>query len=169
MYQIVFDADGLIKVHKGGFLGEVAAEYICLLPDEVFREAIVAARRTHSEQAEALEALIQTGKLLRRPPARSAQAERILTMFQALGTGERGALRLFLKEKADFIVTDDRAFLNVLVRNRTPFLTPAELLVRLRRAGRLSREDAESSAERLRPYVRREVYQDLVQRLEDIL
>ena len=37
------------------------------------------------------------------------------------------------------------------------------------RAGRLSREDAESSAERLRPYIRREVYQDLVQRLEDIL
>ncbi len=52
-------------------------------------------------------------------------------MFQSLGSGERGALRLFLKEKAHFIVTDDRAFLNVLVRNRTPFLTPAELLVRL--------------------------------------
>ncbi len=115
-----------------------------------------------------MEALIQAGKLLRRPPTRSARAERILAMFQSLGSGERGALRLFLKEKAHFIVTDDRAFLNVLVRNRTPFLTPAELLVRLRRAGGMSREDAESSAERLRPYIRREVYQDLVQRLEDI-
>ena len=89
-------------------------------------------------------------------------------MVQALGPGERGALRLLLKEKADVIVTDDRAFLNVLVRNRTPFLAPDELLVHLRRAGRLSQEDAESSAERLRPYIRREVYQDLPQRLEDI-
>ena len=168
MYQIVFDADGLIKVHKGGFLGEIAGEYICLLPDEVFREAIVAARQTHAEEAKALEALIHAGKLQRRPPARSARAARILAMFQALGTGEQGALRLFLKEKAEFTVTDDRAFLNVLVRNRTPFLTPAELLVRLRRAGGLSREDAESSAGRLRPYIRREVYQELVQRLGDI-
>lgn len=32
----------------------------------------------------------------------------------------------------------------------------------------MSRESAEASAERLRPYIRREVYQDLVQRLEEI-
>ncbi len=108
-------------MHKGGFLGEVAGEYLCLLPDEVFHETIVAARQTHAEEAKALEALIQAGKLLRRAPTRSDRAERILAMFQSLGSGQRGALRLFLKEKAHFIVTDDRAFLNVLVRNRTPF------------------------------------------------
>src|SRR5574341_685222 len=149
MYQIVFDADGVIKALKGGFLAEIAGEYICLLPDEVFREAVVAARQTHAEEANALEALIHAGRLLRRQLARSVRAERILALCQTLGTGERGALRLLLKEKADFIVTDDRAFLNVLVRNRLPFLTPAELLVRLRRAGGISQEEALSSAERL--------------------
>jgi hypothetical protein len=165
MYKIVFDADGLLKVYKGGFLVEAAAEHVCLMPDEVFQETVVAARRTHADEASALEELVRGGGLLRRPPARSAQAEQVLAMSQALGRGESGALRLFFKERADVIVTDDRAFLNLLLRNQLPFLTPAHLLVRLRRAGRLSGAEAVSAAARLRPLIRGEVYQDLVQQL----
>jgi hypothetical protein len=165
MYQIVFDADGLLKVHKGGFLAEAAAEYVCLLPDEVFQETVVAARRTHADEARALEELVRAGGLVRRPPARSARAERVLAISQTLGHGESGALRLFFKEAADAIVTDDRAFLNLLLRNQLAFLTPAQLLLRLRGAGKLSGMQASSAVERLRPLIRREVYQDLVQQL----
>jgi len=165
MYEIVFDSDGLLKVYKAGFLDVVTAEYACLLPEEVFRETVVAARRAHPDEAEAFEGLVRTGRLRRRPGARSARAERILGLSQTLGPGERGALRLYLRERADSIITDDRAFLNVLIRNRIPFLTPSELLIRLRIVGRLAHEEAHTSAERLRPYIRREVYQDLIERL----
>jgi hypothetical protein len=168
MYKIVFDADGLLKVHKAGFLEAVTTTYLCLLPSEVHREAMLAARHAHPEETSALENLRRAGRLLKRPAARSSGADRLLAMSAALGTGERGALRLFYKERADFLVTDDRAFLALLTRNRISFLTPSEMLFGLRKANLLSREEAEEAAERLRPLIRREVYRDLKERLEGL-
>ncbi|HEX9899132.1 MAG TPA: hypothetical protein VGC81_07885 [Candidatus Methylomirabilis sp.] len=168
MYRIVFDADGLLKTYKAGFLEEVTATYFCLLPEEVFQETVTVAKRAHPEEVEGLERFIQEGKILKRRGARSGPAERLLVMSQTLGTGERGALRLYFKERADSIVTDDRAFLNLLTRHRIPFLTPPEILYRLRTADRLSHEKAEAAAERLRPIIRHEVYQDLKRRLEEL-
>ena len=128
----------------------------------------MAARRAHAEEAKVFQELISAGRLLRRPLARSARAERSLALSQTLGPGERGALRLLFREKADVIVTDDRAFLNVLVRNRVPFMTPASLLIDLRRAGKIAREAAQTAAERLRPYIRREVSESLIARVGEI-
>ncbi len=168
MYHVVFDSDGLLKIHKAGFLNVVTQVYVCSLPEEVFREIAVAARQTHAEETKVFEELIRAGRLHRRSLARSAQAERLLGLSQALGPGERGALRLFFREKADVIISDDRAFLNVLVRNRVPFMTPASLLIDLRRAGRIARQEAQAAAERLRPYIRRQVYESLIVRLGEI-
>ncbi len=168
MYHIVFDSDGLLKIYKAGFLNVVTVGHVCSLPEEVFRETVVAARRAHTDEAKVFEELIHSGRLHRRSLARSARAERLLGLSQALGSGERGALRLFFREKADVIITDDRAFLNVLVRNRVPSMTPASLLIDLRRAGKIAREDAQAAAERLRPYIRRGVYESLIERLGEI-
>lgn len=126
----------------------------------------MAARHAHPEETQTLESLRRAGGLFRRPAARSRRADRLLATSGALGSGERGALRLFYKEHADFLVTDDRAFLTLLTRHHIRFLTPSELLFRLRKAQRLSREEAEGAAERLRPLIRREVYEDLKARLE---
>jgi hypothetical protein len=123
-----------------------------------FRETVEVARRAHTEEAKVFEALIRSGRLHRRSPARSARTERLLGLSQALGPEERGILRLFFREKADVIITGDRAFLNVLVRNRVPFMTPASLLIDLARAGKIAREEAQAAAKRLRPYIRWEVY-----------
>jgi hypothetical protein len=168
MYRIVFDADGLLKIHKAGFLEEMTAMYVCLIPDEVFQETVTGAKRAHPEEAEGLERFIQAGKIQKRRAARSAPADRILAFSRALGMGERGALRLHYTERADYLVTDDQAFLNLLTRHRIPFLTPSEILYRLRTANRLSREKADRAAERLRPIIRREVYRDLKRRLEEL-
>jgi hypothetical protein len=65
MYTIVLDADGLIKTHKAGFLPQLAEEYVCLLPEEVYREAAVAARIGHADEVRAIESLIAEEKLIR--------------------------------------------------------------------------------------------------------
>jgi hypothetical protein len=168
MYHIVFDSDGLLKTYKAGLLNVGTLEHLCSLPEEIFQDTVVAAQQTHAEEAKAFQELISGGRLRRRSLARSARAERLLGLSQTLGPGERGALRLLFREKADVIVTDDRAFLNGLVRNRVPFLTPASLLIDLRRAGKIAREAAQAAAERLRPYIRQEVYESLLARLGEI-
>jgi len=168
MYKIVFDSDGLLKARKAAFLDAVSRTYACLLPDEVFQETVVAARNAHPEEAREIEGLIGEGKIVPRRRARSAAADRILRWSTSLGEGECGALRLFYQESADFLVTDDRAFLNLLTRHRIPFLTPAELLVRLRMENGLTPEGAVQAADRLRPFVRRDVYENLRSRLEEM-
>jgi hypothetical protein len=168
MYKIVLDADGLIKTYTAGFLPQLTDEYVCLLPEEVYREAVLAARIGYGDEARALDGLIAEEKLLRKQPARSRFADRILRGTHALGMGESGALRLFLHEGADVLLTDDRAFLNFLTRHRIPVLTPSEALLSLRTAERLSHQDAARAAELLRPLIRQSVYEDLRKRLESL-
>ncbi len=129
---------------------------------------MVAARSAHPEEAREIEGLIGEERIVPRRRARSVVADRILRWSTGLGKGECGALRLFCQESADFLVTDDRAFLNLLTRHRIPFLTPAELLIRLRKANSLTPEQAARAAERLRPFVRGDVYAALRSRLEEL-
>ena len=168
MYKIVLDADGLIKIYKAGFLQQLTAEYVCLLPEEVYQEAIVAARIGHADEARALEHLIAEENLIRKQAAHSRVADRILRGSHSLGMGESGAVRLFLQEGANVLLTDDQAFLSFLTRHRIPFLTPSDALLSLRTANRLSYEDAARAAEQLRPLIRRNVYEDLRTRLESL-
>ncbi len=168
MYKIVLDADGLIKTSKAGFLPQLTEEYVCLLPEEVYQEAVVAAWIGHPDEARALEALIAAEKLIRKQAARSRFADRILRRSHSLGVGESGAVHLFLQEGADALLTDDRAFLNFLTRHRIPVLTPSEALLSLRTAERLSHQDAARAAEQLRPLIRQSVYEDLRTRLESL-
>ena len=168
MYTIVLDADGLIKTYKAGFLPQLTGAYICLLPEEVYQEAALAARISHADEARALEGLIAEEKLIRKQAARSRFAERILRGSHSLGKGECGAVRLFFQEGADVLLTDDRAFLNFLTRHRIPFLRPSDALLSLYTANRLSHQDAARAAEKLRPLIRRNVYEDLRTRLESL-
>ena len=168
MYKIVLDADGLIKTYKAGFLLQLTKAYVCLLPEEVYQEAVVAARIGHADQARALQDLIAAGRLVRRPSARSRVADRILRGWHSLGRGESGAVRLFFQEKAGALHTDDRAFVNFLALHRIPFLTLSEALLNLHAANRLSHQEAERAAEQLHPLIRRSVYEDLRARLEKL-
>jgi hypothetical protein len=137
------------------------------VPEKVNREAVVAGRRAYADEAAAFDGLIEEGKLLRKRIARSPTADRLLLGSAALGSGERGALRLFCQERADCLVTDDRAFLNLLIRHRIPFLTPREILIRRCTESRLGKAEARRAADRLRPLIRQEVYEDLEARLEE--
>ncbi len=168
MYKIVLDADGLIKTYKAGFLPQLTDEYVCLLPEEVYQEAVVGARIGRADEAQALDDLIAETKLVRRQVARSGLADRILRGSHSLGMGESGAVRLFLQAGADALLTDDRAFLNFLTRHRVPVLTPSDALLSLRTAKRLSHQDAARAAEQLRPLIRQGVYEDLRTRLESL-
>ena len=168
MYKVVLDADGLLKTYKAGFLPQLTEAYVCFLPEEVYLEAVAAARIGHMDEARAIEDFIAAEKLIRRQAARSRFADRLLRGSHSLGMGELGALRLFLHEGADALLTDDRAFLNFLTRQRIPFLTPSDALLSLHAANRLSHQDAARAAELLRPLIRRDVYEDLRTRLESL-
>jgi hypothetical protein len=63
MATIAVEADGLLKIRKAGFLAQVSETHACFMPDEVYRETVLAARAAHAEEVEAIEGFIAGGKL----------------------------------------------------------------------------------------------------------
>jgi hypothetical protein len=66
---------------------------------------------------------------------------------------------LFVQEKADLILTDDRAFLAVLRRLELPHLTPALALVTLAEQGAVPLDQARDYLDRLKPLIRSSAYE----------
>jgi hypothetical protein len=93
-----------------------------------------------------------------RPRTRHPRAAALLEGTRGLGRGEQEALHLYFAARADAIVTDDAAFVRVLGRAGLRYVLPALVLVRLARERHLDPDEALNSLERMRPFIRAEVY-----------
>lgn len=67
-------------------------------------------------------------------------------------------MHLLVASRADAIVTDDSAFVSVLDHAALQYLPPALVLVQLTQQGHLNPEAALEGFERMRPFIRAEVY-----------
>jgi len=163
--KVVLDSDGLIKLAKSGILAQVIREWHCLVPQAVYEETVERGKQEAYPDAEEIERLVH-GHV--KPLRENEQAEAILVQARALGRGEQEALHLFFNERADVIITDDRAFLAVLKRAGLPALPPALALVELARFGGIQLAEAESALEMMKGLIRQEVYQLARRDLEEL-
>lgn len=147
------DSDALIKLTKAGLLPIITHAWQCLIPDEVYEEVVVRGKREAHPDAAEIERFI--GRGLERGRARAAPRR----LPAALGLGERAVVALFEKERADLILTDDRAFLAALRRSGLPHLTPALALVKLTEQGAVSLDRARDYLDRLKPLIRSSAYE----------
>lgn len=65
------------------------------------------------------------------------------------------------------IISDDRAFLNLLEQNDIPFITPADLIVRLCELEIISKDEAMDALYQIKPYVNKNSYNNAKANLED--
>jgi predicted nucleic acid-binding protein len=152
-WKAIMDSDALIKLTKAGLLPIIIHAWQCLIPDEVYEEVVVRGKREAHPDAEAIERFISRG--LERGHARAAPRR----LPPTLGPGERSVVALFVQEKADLILTDDRAFLAVLRRLELPHLTPALALVTLAEQGAVPLDQARDYLDRLKPLIRSSAYE----------
>ncbi len=160
------DADGLIKLGKSGALGHLLEAAEVLVPEVVYGEAVTVGKREMHEDAYELEKALREGgaKVLPQaepgePPIEEERAEALLEGAPALGAGERAALRVLLAREADAVLTEDRVFANLLVREGLTALLPTAAIVLLARRGRMSGEEAAGALERVEGVVRRNAYE----------
>lgn len=65
---------------------------------------------------------------------------------------------MFFSLKADAIISDDKAFLEVLKENDVPFIIPSEVIARFVEVKAISREGGLRSLNMLKPYINEESY-----------
>ncbi len=168
MSTFVIDADGLIKLGKSGALAPVIKDHKILVPAAVYEEAVVRGKQELYEDAFELERVLEEQGVCSETVETAPEIDRLLEGVTSLGAGEREALRLYFSEGADAVLSDDRVFLSFCGRHSVPFVTPTNVIVALRRSGRMNHEEASEALEKLSGYVRAEVYERARAELEEL-
>ena len=159
MSKIVADADGLIKLGKSGALGHLLSAAEIVVPRSVYGEAVEAGKKEMYEDAFELEKVLGEGGAEVVEGQQDERAKKLLKGVTSLGAGERAALHVLFAREADAVLTDDRAFLNVLGRAGIRTLTPAAAIVSLFESDRLSRMEAIEALGSIEGLLREEVYE----------
>ena len=165
MSKIVADADGLIKLGKSGALVHLLSAAQIVVPRSVYQEAVEAGKKEMYEDAFELEKVLGEGGAGVVEDQQDERAEKLLKGVTSLGAGERAALHVLFAREADAVLTDDRAFLNVLRRAGIRTLTPAAAIVSLFESGRLSRMEAIEALGSIEGLLREEVYEAAMEEL----
>lgn len=154
--RLVCDADGLIKLQKADLLALLVQHAEVLIGPEVFREAVTEGTARGYPDAAALAQVLHAHRIPPAPP-RHPYAVQVLQGTR-LGPGETETLHLYMQARGDAIVSDDRAFVTLLLTHQIPALTPAAVVVALCDWGLVPLAHARRALERLRPLIRAEQY-----------
>lgn len=171
MTMIVADADGLIKLGKSGALPRLLPAAKILVPATVYEEAVVAGRKGMYEDAFELERVLREGQaeVVSEAEGGAGEAEDLLRDAPSLGAGERAALRVLYSWGADAVLTDDRAFVNLLRRAEATVLLPTVAIVLLSESGRMAAEEGLAALQLIERLVRREVYEEARRELNGLI
>lgn len=166
MTKIVFDSDGLIKLVKAGCIQRLLEQFTCSITREVYEETALKGMERLYDDAFQIEELVKNGMLNVEKAKNDKQAQQILK-YSGVGKGEASSLHLFFNTNARAIISDDRTFLNLLEQNNIPFITPADLIIRLYELKLISKKEAMDALNKIKPYVSKNNYNSAKANLED--
>ena len=165
MNTIVSDSDGLIKLMKSGCLINILTSFECSITEDVFNETVVQGMERLYEDAYGINKLIEQSKLKVEKIIDNKYAKKILA-DKTFGAGECSTLHLYLNSGAKAIITDDRAFLNLLDKSEIPFIIPTDLIVRLYELKVISKDESIKALDRIKEYVSVHNYNTAIRNLE---
>jgi len=159
--NLLLDADALIKLNRAGVLDTIARTFACVVPHEVYREAVVEGISKGYPDAYSLKAIIDGQMTAARPVAAAPDDS------GARGGGDRAILSHYGLNPDYVVVSDDRGLLGALTRSGAAPVTPAALIVESSRMGRVSVSEARQALRRIRRIIRQDTYERALMDLED--
>jgi len=165
MTKVIFDSDGLIKLVKAGCCQQLFKHFTCSISKEVYEETVIKGMEGLYDDAFQLEEHVKNNDLTVENVKNNRQAQMILKN-RVVGKGEASSLHLFFNTKARVIISDDRVFLNLLQNNNIPFVTPADLIVRLYELKIIPKNEAMEALIKIKPYINKDSYNNAKTNLE---
>lgn len=154
MYKLLIDSDALIKISKAEFLDLVANNFDVITTEQVFEETVKEGKEGFYQDAYKIEKLIQEDKIDVLKTKFYIKSKKPSKNF---GKGEVSLYQAY--KKGVLIVTDDLSFTSYLQKERLKCISSAHLLPVLIKKHKLKIDKAYHCLERLKPYIRKEVYE----------
>ena len=150
MYKLLFDSDALIKVSKAEFLDKIAENFNVSITEEVYNETVKEGKKGFYQDAEKIGDFVDEGKI------KIIKEECKKELKQSFGKGEKSTYNAY--KRGTVIITDDLKFASYIKRENIKSLSSAHLIYVLAKKKKLSRDNALYCLEKLKPYIRKEVY-----------
>ncbi len=159
MYNLILDADALIKLTQCGIIEDLCRACNCFITHKVKEEAVDEGRRRFYPDAEVIDNLINSKLLKIKNPTKSNN--------EYLSKGELTVLNLYKSVKNHIIVSDDQVFIRRLEEDEIPFLVAGDVIPLLKRLGKISTQEALHYLKRIKTFIREDVYRSIKQDLEE--
>ena len=156
MYKLLFDSDALIKASKAEFLGKIAENFNISITEDVYNETVKEGKKGFYQDADKIENFVNVGRI--RVISKRHYKEKKLPE-KNFGEGEKSTFQAH--KKGSLIVSDDLSFTSYIKKEDIKSLSSAHLIYVLVKKKKLSKGDAHYCLEKLRPYIRKEVYKSV--------
>ncbi len=157
MKKIVLDSDSLIKLAKITVLETLTKSASCIIPYEVYNETVLEGKKNLYEDADLVEELVKKGSI-KKINVKSKE-------IQGLGKGESAVYSLRIHKKIDFIVSDDKKFLDFITQEKISFIVTSQIVVALYKNKKINKEKAMQSISKLKKMISKEAYEDALKSL----
>lgn len=150
MYKLLFDSDALIKASKAEFLDKIAENFNVSITEEVYNETVKEGKKGFYQDADKIGDFVNKGKI------KIIKEKYKKELKQSFGKGEKSTYQAY--KKGTLIITDDLRFTSHIKRENIKSLSSAHLLYALVKKKKLSKDNAHYCLEKLKPYIRKDVY-----------
>lgn len=159
---MVLDADGLIKLGRSGLLPDITEAQSLVISDIVYQEAVVNGLIHAYPDAQALAELVDSGAIRVHKIELDQSMPVVDILRKRLHPGELSSLELYLQLEARLLVSDDRAFLRLLLGKGINFLRVADFIAVNFRQGVLTRSEVMEGLIKIRSIISTASYRQAI-------
>lgn len=162
MHNLILDSDALIKLTHAEAIFKVCETFNCLITNEIKEETVEEGKKRFYPDALVIEKLIKDTLVKIRDPKRKPNIK------EDFGKGEKSVLGLYYSIRHSIIVSDDLTFIRHLENENIPFFVPSDLIILLKKLGKISLKEALYFLDKIKVFIKEEVYNEAKKELKEV-
>lgn len=167
MSRVVLDSDGLIKLLKAGILRVLVSSCECIIPEAIYEESVEEGKKELYEDAFILEDIVKEGIKRIEVDHEELDLEKIdEANLDIFGKGEKEVFRLYFQEEAEAVISDDRAFLNLLDKEEVKYFTPCNASYTMYEKDLINVDESIEGLDEIKGLVRDDVYERTIKKIK---